>query len=713
MRRFSLLSILLLGAAWSELSAQDRLEPIKYNNPGLVVDLGVGLWAWPLPMDYDRDGDLDLVVSCPDVPFRGTYFFENPGVMSKDRSPAFPVFKPPVRIADAMPNVQVSDIGGEPIVSSPGKIYIDFRTHQYSKPIALPVPTKIDPQYQRIRANQWKLVDWEGDGDHDLIVGIGVWDDYGWDDAWDEYGNWKNGPLHGYVYLVENIAMNDGPASDESEIWKSLPDDEPWPDILGPRPVYAAPRKVNAGGKPVDVYGMPSPNFADFDADGDLDLICGEFLDGFTWFENAGTRAEPNLKRGIRLSSAPLNSREVLDEAERFLGIRLDLQMITPVAVDWDQDGDIDLICGDEDGRVAWIEHLGFLSQSLDGGIRVPSFNDWPQYFRQEARDVKYGALVTPVGVDWDNDGDEDIVCGNTAGYVAFIENLDGAASPKFAPPIGAVTGLHLDTLRHKAGEKGSIQGPCEAKWGYTTISIADWDREPGQDLIVNDIEGNVRAYSLGSPIKTGENPQLYWLGDVNVLWEGAPAKPAWTWWSPRETQLTTQWRTTPCAVDWNDDGLNDLLMLDHEGYLAFYEREIRENELVLRPPRRIFKISGPCEFDSRHRPVGDQTDGLLRLNANRAGASGRRKLHFVDWDGDGRLDLLVNSLNVNWLRNVRTDDQGFVWFEDQGPLDELRLAGHTTSPTTVDWDKNGIPDLLVGAEDGRLYYKRNPRSAE
>ncbi len=27
------------------------LERMAYNNPGLEVDLGVGLWAWPLPMD--------------------------------------------------------------------------------------------------------------------------------------------------------------------------------------------------------------------------------------------------------------------------------------------------------------------------------------------------------------------------------------------------------------------------------------------------------------------------------------------------------------------------------------------------------------------------------------------------------------------------------------------------------------------------------------
>ena len=41
------------------LQADDtwKLQPLRYNNPGLEVDLGVGLWAWPLPMDYDDDGD--------------------------------------------------------------------------------------------------------------------------------------------------------------------------------------------------------------------------------------------------------------------------------------------------------------------------------------------------------------------------------------------------------------------------------------------------------------------------------------------------------------------------------------------------------------------------------------------------------------------------------------------------------------------------------
>lgn len=44
------------------------------------------------------------------------------------------------------------------------------------------------------------------------------------------------------------------------------------------------------------------------------------------------------------------------------------------------------------------------------------------------------------------------------------------------------------------------------------------------------------------------------------------------------------------------------------------------------------------------------------------------------------------------------------------GNLSDQKLAGHTLSPTIVDWDKNGIPDLLLGAEDGFFYHLKNTK---
>jgi hypothetical protein len=189
----------------------------------------------------------------------------------------------------------------------------------------------------------------------------------------------------------------------------------------------------------------------------------------------------------------------------------------------------------------------------------------------------------------------------------------------------------------------------------------------------------------------------------VQVEWEQAIPKPAWNWWDPEETELSTQWRTTPQAIDWNRDGLMDLVMLDHEGYLSYFERFEKEDALWLKPGQRIFYGTDVSGFDNRHR-VQDSTAGVLQLNTNKYGSSGRRKFCFTDWDNDGDYDLLINSENISLMENVG-EEEGKVQFTNKGPLVAEKLAGHTTSPTVVDWNKDGTPELLIGAEDGYFYY--------
>ena len=633
-----------------QLSAQD-LERVRYNDQDLKVDLGVGLWAWPLPMDYDQDGDLDLVVSSGGLPYEGTYFFENPA--PPDSNIAMPQFLPAVRIAEYRTNAQISHNSDHPaLVTTPGESHPTFREDAYAKPVELGINTEqVYATTGRLRAKQWKLADWEGDGDLDVIVGVGDWGDYGWDDAFDSSGVWTNGPLHGYVYLA--LRQADGS--------------------------FSEPQKLEADGLPVDVFGMPSPNLADFDSDGDLDLLCGEFLDGFTYFENIGTREEPRLAKGRRLHSGgkPLS---------------MDLQMITPTSVDWDRDGDVDLIVGDEDGRVALVEHTGRVEAGL------PVFEQ-PKYFRQRAEFVKFGALVTPQGVDFDSDGDEDIVAGNTAGYIGWIENL-GGYPPRFAKPV--LLRANGKAIRIQAGPNGSIQGPCEAKWGYTTIGVADWDGDGLLDIVSNSIWGRIVWYrNAGSP----NNPRFEGERRVRVDWQNASPKPAWNWWNPSNHELVSQWRTRPVPVDWDADGLMDLVMLDHEGYLAWFRRVRESGNAVLLPGERIFDSEPASEYDRQHRAVNDQP-GTLRLNSDWAGKSGRRKIDVVDWDEDGKLDIIVNSTSATWMRNLGTKN-GRTRLEDMGPIAETKLAGHTSSPTTVDWNGDGRRELLVGAEDGFLYWAR------
>jgi hypothetical protein len=637
---------------FTEVPAADsnRLERIRYHNPGLVVDLSVGLWAWPMPIDWDGDGDLDLLVACPDKPYNGVYFFENP----TRKSVKFPVFKPGKRLGPATADMTLSMVNGQPRIMAGRTELTKFRDGDWTTRKSWFAKTTVVP-IEHSRDHFWRWADFDGDGQSDLIVGHGDWTAFGWFDKnewWRGYnakGEWTGAPLHGPVFWLRNKGTD---AASK----------------------FAAPKPMLADGKPVDVAGRPGQMLADFDGDGDLDLMCGEFLDGFTYFQNIGSRKAPRYATGRRLTNGSGS-------------IAMDLEMLVPHATDWDADGDVDMIVGDEDGRVALIENTGRVVNGM------PQFLP-PHYFQQEADEVKFGALATPCGVDWNGDGDIDLIAGNTAGYIGFIENLSGPGveHPKFAAP--KLLQADGETIRIMAGPNGSIQGPIEAKWGYTTLSVADWDGDGLPDIIANSIWGKVIWYRN---VGTRKEPKLAAVQPIEVEWLGAVPKPVWNWWNPQGKELVTQWRTTPFAIDWNGDGLIDLVMMDHEGYLSLYERGRRNGKAVLLPPQRVF---------------ADENGKPLRLNDGEGGKSGRRKICVVDWDGDGKLDLLVNSKNANFLHQVAQRDGKWL-FKDEGQLASDNIEGHDVSPATVDWNRDGVPDFVGGGEDGHFYYLRNPRRPE
>lgn len=620
-------SLLLISA--NVLTGKQPITPdsvrLSCNNPGLITDLGVGLWGNPVPIDWDHDGDNDLLVTCRDKPSKGMYYFENPGngIFSKGKM-----------IADGMKNLTPSWVEGRLILCTPGTLYRNFRKDMFTRPEKI----RYKQKFYAGRTNQWKLADYDGDGLTDLIIGASDWRDYGWDDAYNDKGEWIHGKLHGYVYWIKNSGTNE-------------------------KPEYRVAQKIMAAGKPVDVYGKPSPNLVDWDHDGDLDLICGEFLDRIKFFENIGTRQHPVYAPGTFLK---VNGNT----------LHLELEMPEVVVYDWDQDKDYDILVGMEDGRVVFIENRG---EGPDGKPIIAP----PVYLKQQGDFVKCGVLATPCSYDWDNDGDEDIISGNSAGFIEFIENLGGGETPRWAAPVRLTAGGKV--FRIMAGKNRSIQGPAEAKWGYTVPYVADWNMDGLPDIILNSITGKIE-WLRNSGTRT--HPRLEEARPVKVDWPGTPPKPAWNWWNPGAQELVVQWRTRPVVIDLNHDGLNDLVIIDHEGYLSYFERKKTEGQLMLTPGKRIF-------LDTEGDP--------LRLNDRSAGHSGRRKIDLVDWDRDGDYDLLVNTKNIALYENIGSNKH-FV-FKERGNLSTLTLAGHSTCPTTVDWNGDDSPDLLIGAEDGFFYY--------
>lgn len=660
-----------LAASPSQIPEGTGLQRVAVNNPDADNFLAVGLWSWVVPADVDEDGNTDLVISCEDVPYNGVWYFRNSGDDLLN-----PTFEPAKRLSRGVINVQPSWVDGKLHVLTPGNEYPDFLKTGVDKPVPLmsgkeQLPANV--HFNKVRGNMWRLVDFDGDGKTDIVVGTDDWTDYGWDDAYDADGVWQNGPLRGNIYFLRNVGTNDAPEYEKPTMLKDV------------------------DGNNLETFGWPNPNFADWDGDGDLDIVGIEFRDTIQYSENVGTRTNPAYK--------PFEPVFLEDGSPA----AAELAMPTIVAYDWNKDGALDVLLGDEDGRVALFVNK---REFRDG---KPLF-EYPFYFKQIPDALKCGALSTPFGVDWDDDGDWDIICGNSAGYIFFLENLSGpnVDPPKWATPVALASepndaileaakalvppGSSLveerrdgtTLIRIKAGPNGSIQGPCEPKWGYTTLSVADWDGDGLRDILLNSILGNVFWYkNIG---KKGV-PKLDQPRAVEVEWDGEEPRLAWGWRFPKNKELLTQWRTTPYAVDFNGDSLTDLVMLDVEGYLVLFERyRDASGVLKLAPPKRtLVNASG----------------APLRLNPGRAGGSGRRKICVVDYNRDGKLDILANGRNADLYLQTKSDG-GLYRFVLAGEIDPLPIKGHSTSPTVVDFDGDGVFDPFVGAEDGHFYYKRN-----
>lgn len=619
-------------------------EPLALGSGNSVGWMTAGYNSCLDVSDLDGDGDPDLLAVFAGEPevdtLRGTFYYENlgpnqPGILS-----------PPYRISENTGSFTLTDwnYDGQADLVGSGWVRLNQSTGNginFSEPDSIEgFPTGV-----------WDICDLDGDGKLDLIIGQGDGKNYRPDPAsydpareppYTEKGVWKGGHTIGSLLFISSFRDN----SPEQNGSKS--------------PVLLADSTMGE-----DAWGGWFPDAVDWDQDGDEDVLVGSLF-GLHLLEN-------------RQGQFPLRS---IDIPKTFPHPGIHLR---PRAVDWDLDGDLDILIAQESGFITLCENAG-------GDALKP-----PVPLKGVAPRLDAGCLSTPSLADWNGDGIPDLISGNSYGQLLYYESnqaLRNDCSPfawKSTQPETVCSDGQPVLIQ--AGPNGSIQGPEEARYGYTNPEFCDWDGDGLIDLLLGDVWGATRWYqNTGTPTQ----PCLGKPQSLGVNWpnEFIP-KPAWCWFDPDPGELLSIWRTKPESIDWNRDGLIDLVTLDHEGFLSLFLRSVNsKGTRLLNPGQRIFL---------------DQYGKPIHFGEGPAGRAGRGKFDLVDWDQDGDTDLLAYEFDsmksIGYYENTRNNTSPVMCYRgDLLTPSGVILAGHSTTPCAVDFDADGHLDLLVGCEDGLVY---------
>jgi hypothetical protein len=254
---------------------------------------------------------------------------------------------------------------------------------------------------------------------------------------------------------------------------------------------------------PIDITIFPAAFHLDIDQDGKRDLAVApsaryssENRNVLWWYRNQGSADKPRF---------------ILEQRDFLVGQMIDVGTVAnPAFADVNGDGLLDLIVGnqalyhpdnDKDTRMFLFLNTGTLSR--------PNFTlsdeDWLNFSRFSST----ASGFSPTFGDLDQDGDLDLVVGEEAGRLFFLQNQAGAGKAmSFAAPVFPY--LNIDV-------------------GLASVpNIADVDGDNLQDLLVGERTGNVNFFrnvgSKGAPAfnaNVAQSPNLQFFGGIDTRQTG------------------------------------------------------------------------------------------------------------------------------------------------------------------------------------------------
>ena len=559
----------------------------------------------PSLSDLDNDGDLDLLAI--DRYYGDFYYYENTDITEDD-----------------------NHIDGANF-SSPQKNALNL--------------SNLDLSYNSNTG--FSLVDFDGDGDTDLLVTAGSQNkefkyyenkDIDESDTTIEGASFEavggtpfNLPTTGYIYTYISMSFADLDGDGDQDMLMTEYDgglyylenvDIDTGETFGgvskdevDGAYFLAPIQNSFGLTRLENY-FSELELADLDGDGDFDILSCGLHGAFYYLENLDVATTAPFGGVADAIDAPLFKGPLV------FGLSLIKKNSKPILGDLDDDGDLDLLSGKRDGSFSYFQNSGTANSP---NFQSPTTNSYG------LDDI--GNDSAPALGDLDGDGDLDLLSGKRDGSFSYFQNSGTANSPNFQSPTTNSYGLD---------DIGNDSAPA----------LGDLDGDGDLDLLSGHSSGHF-YYFENSGTSSAPNFQTsakdpYGLGD-------------------------TTFQSTPALGDLDGDG--DLDLLSGVGHGHFY----------------YFQNSGTSSVPDFQTSVTNS----YGLSYDIAPALG-------DLDGDGDLDLLLGNFRGRFVYFENVDQD----LDNDGILDtqEVTFWENDESVTYDIWgdeDGDGIPNYRDVVDDG------------
>lgn len=388
-------------------------------------------------------------------------------------------------------------------------------------------------------------------------------------------------------------------------------------------------------GQTLDIGSYAHPDYDELTGDGQRDMVLGNSSGYLYLFENTAVVADTASFRTtdrVRLAQTNAGGDTTLIDVGSYAA---------PVFYDYNGDGLKDLLVGNSAGQIRLFER--------GGTAEAPTWTNLGLLTNSTGSTIDVGSYASIGAFDYEDDGDLDLVVGNSSGQVRFLRNAGTSLQPIWSDEglITDAAGVTIDIGSYAAPEFRDVFG----------------DALP--DMLLGNSSGQIWVFentgSANAPVWTGQD-RFNRDGTTGILDVGSYAVPSF--------------------IDLSGNAIEDLVVGDSGGRLAVWNIEGPKNAT-------FFQLYDSIDFGSYAAPA------------------------FFDLGADNDFDLIVGDSagTLRLMINTGTASEPLFRLAERvvsQPGNVLVDVGSYANPTAFDYEADGDIDFYIGNSSGRTLLLRN-----